>query len=264
MTQDEERLIKPPIEPITSGRVFRPSNAFLYKKMLKVGAVIVFIWLAIRVLFIGFDNPWFLEIALAALEPLELLVIVGWETTSLIYIIATTVFFALGSVYSFIYVRKIEYSAIGWSGDAIPEIYSRKGIINITKRHLPFRTVVNVRTRRGLFDRLFRIGTVLIETAGGSTGTQATGLAALIIQRLTSDASEERIEGITFHEELRDFILREMRVFGRTPAIRIPSGRARRMRRVLNRETLDAFKEIRDILREQSSKGNFKRQTGEL
>jgi len=256
MAQEEERLIKPPIEPITSGRVFRPTNAFLYKKMAKVGTIIVFTWLAIRVLFIGFDNPWFLEIALAAFEPLEILTIIGWETASLIYIIAAAVFFALGSVYSFIYVRRIEYSAIGWSGDAIPEIYSRKGILNITKRHLPFRTVVNVRTRRGLFDRLFRIGTVLIETAGGSTGTQATGLAALVIQRLTSDASEERIEGITFHEELRDFILREMRAFGRTPAKHMPSKRTRRGYRVLNRETLDAFIEIRDVLKERSCTGN--------
>jgi membrane protein YdbS with pleckstrin-like domain len=252
MTQDEERLIRPPIEPITSGRMFRPSNAFLYKKMLKVGTVIAFIWLAIRVLFIGLDSPWFLEIALAAFEPLEILTIIGWETASLIYIIAAAVFFALGSIYSFVYVRRIEYSAIGWSGDAIPEIYSRKGIINITKRHLPFRTVVNVRTRRGPFDRLFRIGTVLIETAGGSTVAQATGLAALVIQRLTSDASEERIEGITFHEELRDFILGEMRAFGRTPAKHMPSKRTRRGNRVLNRETLDAFIEIRNVLRARS------------
>ncbi len=264
MTQEEERLIKPPIEPITSGRVFRPSNAFLYKKMLKVGTVIVLIWLAIRVLFIGLDNPLFLEIALATLEPLELLVIASWETTSQIYIIAATVFFALGSVYSFIYVRKIEYSAIGWSGDAIPEIYSRKGIINITKRHLPFRTVVNVWTRRGLFDRLFRIGTVLIETAGGSTGAQATGLAALIVQRLASNAAEERIEGITFHEELRDFILREMRAFGRTPAVHMPSRRIRRRNRVLNRETLNAFIEIRDALIEQTNTRKLRKHSGEL
>lgn len=264
MTQDAERLIKPPIEPITSGRVFRPSNAFLYKKMLKVGTVIVFIWLALRTLFIGFDNPLFLEIALAALKPLEILVIIGWETASRIYVIAAAVFFALGSVYSFIYVRKIEYSAIGWSGDAIPEIYSRRGIINITKRHLPFRTVVNVRTRRGLFDRLFRIGTVLIETAGGSTGSQATGLAALAFRILTSDAAEERIEGIMFHEELRDFILREMRAFGKAPTIHMPSRRNRRRNRVLNRETLNAFVEIRDALIEQTNTRELRKHSGEL
>lgn len=257
MAQDEERLIKPPIEPIMSGRIFRPSNAFLYKKMLKAGILIIFIWLALQALFVVFEDPAFLDIILEMLEPLEILVIIGWETTNLIYIIAAAVLFVLGSVYSFIYVMRIEYSAIGWSGDAIPEIYSRKGIVNITKKHLPFRAIVNVRTRKGLFDRLFRIGTVLIETAGGSTGVRTTGLATLVIRKLTSDAAEERVEGITFHEELRDFILREMRNFGRTPTIQMPVRRARRRKRVMNRKTLDAFVEIRDALREQSSTETF-------
>ncbi|MFW9910635.1 MAG: hypothetical protein ACFFEF_18930, partial [Candidatus Thorarchaeota archaeon] len=101
----------------------------------------------------------------------------------------------------------------------------------------------------GLVDRLFGIGTVLIETAGGSTGIQPTGIVSLLLQRLRSEA-EEKIEGIKFHEELRDFILREMRFFGRSAPISTTARHVRRRRRVLTRNTLDAFIEIRDVLRE--------------
>jgi len=251
MTYDEERVIRPPIDQISSGRVFQPTNEFLYKKILKVGLLLVLIWIALRLLFIGFTDPTFLEIILAISQPLEILVMIGWETTSLIYVSAVVVFFIVGSMWTFIYVRRIEYSALGWSGNVMPEIYVRKGIINITKKHVPFRAIVNVRTRKGLFDRLFGIGTVLIETAGGSTGVPATGLASLLLQRLGSEA-EEKIEGIKFYEELRDFILREMRMFGRTASLSTPTRHVRRKKRVLSRKTLEAFLEIRDVLKERS------------
>jgi membrane protein YdbS with pleckstrin-like domain len=249
MTHDEERVIRPPIEQISSGRVFQPINAFLYKKMLKVGIVLVLIWIVLRLLFIGFTNPTFLEIILAISQPLEILVMIGWETTSLLYTSAALVFFTVGAMYTFIYVRRIEYSVLGWTGDVMPEVYTRKGIITITKKHVPFRTIVNVRTRKGLFDRLFGIGTVLIETAGGSMGVQATGLATLILQRLRSEA-EEKIEGIKFHEELRDFILREMRMFGRKSSKSLSIRNIQRKKGVLNRNVLEAFQEIRDVLRD--------------
>jgi membrane protein YdbS with pleckstrin-like domain len=249
MTYDEERVIKPPIDRISSGRVFQPTNAFLYKRMLKIGTLLVLIWIALRLLFIGFTNSTFLEIILALSQPLEILVMIGWETTNLLYVSAALVFLIGGAIYSFIYVRKIEYSVVGYAGGVMPEIYTRKGIITITKKHVPFRTIVNVRTRKGVFDRLFGIGTILIETAGGSKGVQATGLAELLLQRLKSEA-EEKIEGIKFHEELRDFILREMRMFGRQSPTSTITRHIRHRKRVLSRKTLDAFLEIRDILRD--------------
>ena len=248
MAHDEERVIRPPIDQVSSGRVFQPSNAFLYKKMVKVGIILVFIWFALRLLFIGFTNPTFLEIILALSAPLEILTIIGWDTTNLVYVTAAIMFFIVGSLYSFIYVKKIEYTVLAWSGDAMPEVYVRKGIINITKKHVPFRTIVNVRTRKGIFDRLFGIGTVLIETAGGSTGVQPTGIISLLIDRLKSDA-EEKIEGVKFHEELRDFILREMRLFGKKGAKSLVARPVRPKKRIFTRETLDAFLEIRDALR---------------
>ncbi|TFH09611.1 MAG: hypothetical protein E4H14_04150, partial [Candidatus Thorarchaeota archaeon] len=113
------------------------------------------------------------------------------------------------------------------------------------KRHVPFRTITNVQTRKGVFDRLMGIGTVLIETAGGSVGAPPTGLLPLLIQKLGGgDKSEERVEGIRFYEELRDFILREMRILGGSASVR------KDRKRIFTRQTLEAFKEVRDALKE--------------
>ena len=247
MAQEEGRVIRPPIEQVTSGRVFQPTNAFIGKKMLKAGIIMIFIGIGLQLLFIGFTNPIFLEIILDIFEPIELLIFMGWETTNLVYIIGATIVFVTGSVYVYIYVKRIEYSAMGWSGDTMPEIYTKRGIITITKRHVPFRTVVHVETRRGVFDRIMGIGTVLIETAGGSTGQQVHSLAPLLIQKLGGgNKSEERVEGIRFHQELRDFILREMRDLGSAPLVNELKGR----KRIFTNQTLEAFKEVRDALKE--------------
>ena len=97
-----------------------------------------------------------------------------------------------------LYVSRIEYSVIAESGETMPEVYVRKGIISITRKHVPFRTITNISTTAGPFDRLFGIGNVNIETAGYSG--QKSG-------------PEEKLEGFEFYEELRDFILQELRKF---------------------------------------------------
>jgi hypothetical protein len=51
------------------------------------------------------------------------------------------------------------------------------------------------------FDRLFGIGNVSIKTAGFSGANQV--------------GPEEKLEGIMFHGEVRDFILAELRTTGR-------------------------------------------------
>jgi len=212
--------------------------------MIKIGVIVVLLWIGLWVLFLGLENPIFNEILLAIWEPLEILTFLGWETANLIYLGAILLIFTIGTAYVTIYVRRIEYSALGWTGDSMPEIYTKRGIITITKRHVPFRTITNVQTRRGVFDRIMGIGTVLIETAGGQTGSQPSGLVPLLIQKIGgSDKSEERIEGIRFHEELRDFILREMRELSRSPPVR------NEKKRIFTRQTLEAFKEVRDALK---------------
>ncbi|MHA2079759.1 MAG: PH domain-containing protein [Candidatus Thorarchaeota archaeon] len=125
----------------------------------------------------------------------------------------------------------------------------RKGIIQITQRHVPFRTVTNLRTRRGIFDRLFGIGTIQIETAAKSSTAHGGGLIALVLQRLMrGGAAAENIEGVKFHEELRNFILRELRGFGRAPLLSEPNGKIGLRKRIFNRKTLAAFQEVRDAL----------------
>ena len=249
MAQEEGRVILPPIEEITSGRVFQPTNAFIGKKMLKAGIIVILIGIGLQLLFIGFTNPLFLDIILNLFEPIELLIFLGWESANLVYIIGATIVFVTGSAYVYIYVKRIEYSAMGRSGNTMPEIYTKRGIITITKRHVPFRTVVHVETRRGIFDRIMGIGTVLIETAGRSKGQQVHNLAPflLLIQKLGGEnKSEERVEGIRFHQELRDFILREMRDLGSAPLVHKSKGR----KRIFTKQTLEAFKEVRDALKE--------------
>jgi len=251
MAHEEGRVIRPPIEQVTSGRVFQPTNAFIGKKMLKIGIIMAFIWVGLQLLFIGFTNAIFLDFIITIFEPIELLILMGWETANLVYIVAATILFVIGSVYSYIYVKRIEYSVMGGSGDTMPEIYTKRGIITITKRHVPFRAITHVQTRRGVFDRIMGIGTVLIETAGGSASPQVAGLASLLFQRLGGgNKSEERVEGIRFHQELRDFILREMRDFGSAPITHKPMERMKRRKYVFTKQTLDAFKEVRDALKE--------------
>ncbi|MFX1510006.1 MAG: PH domain-containing protein [Promethearchaeota archaeon] len=46
------------------------------------------------------------------------------------------------------------------------EVIVTRGLITITRRVVPIRAITNVSLRRGPFDRLLRIGSVTIETAG--------------------------------------------------------------------------------------------------
>ena len=247
MAEDTDRVIRPPIEQITSGRIFQPSNAFIGKRVLKLGILLFLIWGLLLLLFLGLAEPTIGEILKAAWGPLELLDMLGWEMTNYIYTISVVVILFIGIIYVFIYVKQIEYSVLGHSGEAMPEIYTKRGIITITKRHVPFRTVTHVQTRRGVFDRIMGIGTVLIETAGGSGGPPETGLIPLLFNRLGGKSSEEQVEGIRFHEELRDYILREMRVLGTAPSKdRRVDGRRRK--RIFTPQILEAFKEVRDAL----------------
>ena len=137
-----------------------------------------------------------------------------------------------------IYVNSIEYSVISESGESMPEIYVKKGVITVTRKHVPFRTITNIASNIGPFDRLFGVGNVSIETAGYS-GSSQTG-------------PEERLEGIIFHEEVRDFILRELRQF-RTPYVTTtePDGREAPVPRGpgLDDEVLITLREIRDLLK---------------
>lgn len=249
MSGNEGRVIKPPFEQVTSGRVFHPDNAFLYKKWLRVFIVLCFIWIVILVALFSHPGLTFIVKELAKLP--DFIIEAGSFTISLWYWFLVSGVFILWVVYSYIYVKRIDYSLKSWEGEVSPEIYVKKGIITVTQKHVPFRNITHVKTTRGPFDRLFGIGTIQIETAAKSQiAHEGGGLIALILQRLMSGGTaEENIEGVKFHEELRDFILRELRGFTTKPIPSVLSRDHVTRKRIFNQGTLQAFLEIRDELR---------------
>lgn len=99
---------------------------------------------------------------------------------------------------------------------------------------------------------MYGIGCVKVETAGEKGGMQATGVLTLIISRLYSSSSEENIEGIRFHEELKRFILKEMRGFGKAP--HVSRGRRVTSKGLFTERTLRAFQDVRDALRTEAQR----------
>jgi membrane protein YdbS with pleckstrin-like domain len=195
-------IIKPPFERVTGGRVFRPSRAFLHKLWLKSIVAASATWLGVLIGII------FLANFLAYVEPLD------YPSAALL--VSTWL------------VRVMTWTTV-------------LELITITRNHVPFRTITNISSQAGPFDRLFGIGSVNIETAGFS-GTEAKG-------------PEEKMEGIVFYEEVRDYILTELRKF-RAPYVTTtetvrPTGRPPLQGEELNLELLATLREIRDMLREE-------------
>ncbi|MHA1390580.1 MAG: PH domain-containing protein [Candidatus Thorarchaeota archaeon] len=240
MGSEEGRIIKPPIEDVTSGRVFKPDTRFYYKEWFGAVIIAAFFWLiAIGVLVLGawiymMDNnetwPTFFAIFFDVLPMVSL-----WYGISL-------VFWWLPIMLGIpLYIRSIEYSVISKSGTVMPEIYVKKGLINVTQKHVPFRTITNISSRAGLVDRLFGIGSVEIQTAGFSGG--AGGQAG----------PEEKLEGITFYDQVRDFILQELRRFRDpyvvgTEVVHPQEDPVPRISDSLDDEMLITLREIRDVL----------------
>jgi membrane protein YdbS with pleckstrin-like domain len=235
-------VIKPPMERIESGKIVKPSMKLLWKEYVSVACLAGFLW-TIGVLFwlfvaymsLVFDEDitlnYYLNVYIPTYWPLALIAGLG---LLLLFVLPFWILYPL-------YFRNFEYSVISASGESMPEIYVKKGLLNITKKHVPFRTITNIASRAGPLDRIFGIGTVEIETAGYS-GTQRQG-------------PEEKMEGIVFYEEMRDFILQELRKF-RQPYVtgtEIVSGTERPipdLKDSLDDEILLVLREIRDLLKD--------------
>lgn len=160
----------------------RPLTNFMYKMWLYIwiiGIVVIasvyFIYFIISTSSSKFDptNEW-VQLFHLTFIPLVLLIMF------------------LGHIIAYIYTKTMSFQIFD------NEVVVRKGVVNKTEKHVPYRTVTNISTRYGIFDRLFGIGTVEIETAGKSG--QSTG-------------PEEKIEGIRNFVEMRDTILEELRKF---------------------------------------------------
>lgn len=232
------KVIKPPIKAVSSGRIFKPARVFLYKMWTKNTAVAFTIYL---IVILGFLSITFLA---ASTDPSEIpnytqfLKVWFWPvnlwtvTLNLIWLIPSLIAIPF-------YFNSIEYSVKAETGETMPEIYVKKGFITVTRKHVPFRTITNISSRAGPFDRVFKIGNVNIETAGFS-GTKQTG-------------PEEKLEGIVFYEEVRDFILNELRRF-RSPYVTgtelvSPTKEKFQVNKGLGEEILTTLKEIKDILK---------------
>ena len=230
------KVIKPPVDKVRSGRIFKPSKAFLHKMLVGAIAGAVSIWLIVCLGYIGI-------ISLASyLDPVKYHatehIRVWFPPLSFWTIVLNLIWLVPVLVYIPFYFRSIEYSVKSESGETMPEIYVKQGVVTVTRKHVPFRTITNVSSRAGPFDRLFGIGSVHVETAGYS-GSHQTG-------------PEIKLDGIVFYEEIRDFILNELRKF-REPYV---TG-TEVVRRVeepvpemegLDDEILITLREIRDIL----------------
>ncbi len=234
---DEGKVIRPPMENVSSGKVFKPSKAFR-NKMWFVG---VFTAVMLWVIIVGSISValWLTDWITGSNATSEFFYQYWWLTLNIWYWVITAIWLIPALIIVPIYLRSIEYSVIARSGETMPEIFVKKGIINITRKHVPFRTITNIASRAGLFDRLFGIGSVEIETAGFSGTTQS---------------AEEKLEGITFYEELRDFILRELRRFKDpyvtgTEVVLPEEEPVQRTEDNLEDEILSVLQEIRDLLR---------------
>lgn len=238
------KVIRPPPETVASGKVFRPSKAFRNKYWIMELSVALFFWaltsLGVRgiAFLVSTTNP-------SEMPDYSLFLATTWPLVNYWVAIVNLVWLIPALVITPIYVRSIEYSVTGESGETLPEIYVKKGLINITRKHVPFRTITNISSRAGPFDRALGIGTVEIETAGYS-GPQHQG-------------PEEKLEGIKFYEEVRDFILRELRRFRGpytvgTEVVQPSQEPAAKTAGAAADETVRILREIRDLLKDQRRK----------
>lgn len=239
----EEKVIKPPVRRVTSGKIFKPSKAFLHKRLLQPTVAAVIIWLLIVPGFIG------MSYVAASAEPENfpsaIQHINAWIIpVSFWSIVVNLIWLIPVLIYTPVYVKSIEFSVKAETGETMPEVYVKKGVITDTRKHVPFRTITNISSRAGPFDRLFNIGSVHIETAGYS-GSQQKG-------------PEVKLEGIVFYEEVRDFILNELRRFKAPYAtgteVIYPNEEPVPRMEGLDDEILITLREIRDILRSRKNR----------
>jgi len=239
--KNEEKVIRPPVKQITSGKTFKPSKAYLYKLLFQSVVIFILIWLMVILSFVGIA----FMIAMDPAHPSATQIINDYVVpVNLWTVIVNLVWLVPALVAIPPYVKSIEYSVKAETGDCMPEIYSKRGIFTITRRHVPFRTITNISSKAGPFERLFKIGSVHIETAGYSGASQK--------------GPEETLNGIVFYEEVRDFILKELRKF-KEPYVTgtevvYPTEEPVPKMEGLDDEILITLREIRDILRNKKDK----------
>jgi membrane protein YdbS with pleckstrin-like domain len=184
----------PPGKP----RVIRPSRSFLWKNYYIFALIFVIFTIAFVIMLFMFD--FFIgsllaedrrEILYQAFYWLGILYFGIWTIITICYVIGL-----------YFYIKSMEFIVHGH------EIVVKKGLINKSEKHVPYRTVTHIDMRAGPFDRLFNIGTVEIQTAGG--------------KHTLDEQAEEKLEGIKIYREVRDYILTQLRQFQASDGSRAP------------------------------------------
>jgi membrane protein YdbS with pleckstrin-like domain len=240
--ETNEKVIKPPVKKITSGKLFKPSKAYLQKILLQpIVALIIFWGLTIIGLAVFSVAAPYMEDPGYSYMAEAFTIWIG--PVSFWTIIINIIWFIPIMIYQPFYYRSIEFSVKAESGETMPEIYVKQGVLTVTRKHVPFRTITNISTRAGPFDRLFKIGSVHVETAGYSGSNQ--------------QGPEVKLVGIVFYEEVRDFILNELRKF-KTPyvigtEVTYPNEKPVPRTEGLDDEILIALRQIRDLIKNQKN-----------
>lgn len=231
-------VIRPPIERVSSGKIFKPSSQLRNKYWFEAIALGVILWLVTIMTFFGII--WLVYVTNADLWQWDSWFNTFWGPVNFWFWVINLAWLIPALILIPIYINSFEYSVRAESGEASAEVYVKKGIITVTRKHVPLRSITNVTTKIGPLDRLFRIGNIEIETAG-SRGAYEEG-------------PEEKISGIPFFEELRDYILAEMRrfkspyVLGTEEALETEDLMPR-VQGTMEEEILSTLREMRELLR---------------
>ncbi|UCG02799.1 MAG: PH domain-containing protein [Candidatus Heimdallarchaeota archaeon] len=168
--------------PTPEVRRIYPTRALLWKYYLTVFLIWVFV--SIGFILLG----WFIQFVADEPKPanFEIVFTVIYWAISFATILPSLILLPL-------YVNRMEFIVHG------NEVIVKKGLVNRTIKYCPYRTVTNISTTAGPLDRLLGIGCVNIQTAGkgGATGP------------------EEKLEGLPLYHEIRDYILRQLRIYYR-------------------------------------------------
>lgn len=208
------------IFPEPEVRHIRPHRRLLWKYLI----VIILLWIAVLIIIISIFT--FILVGLDAITQVGteiidifILICIGFSSAFILPIIIAIPF----------YIRSMEFIVHG------NEVVVKKGLINKTVKHCPYRNIVNISTTAGPLDRFFGIGSVNIETAGKSgLGTEP----------------EEKLEGLILYHEIRDYILRQIRTYQSSQEGRFISEEIPNDQLTLQRESLRILKDIRDLLKE--------------
>lgn len=231
-------VIRPPLERVSSGKIFKPSSKLRNKYWFEAILLAVILWFVTIVTFFGLI--WGVYLLNDDIVQWNIWFNALWEPVNLWFWIFNLAWLVPTAILIPVYINSFEYSVRAESGEASAEVYVKKGIITVTRKHVPLRSITNVTTKIGPLDRLFGIGNVEIETAGA--------------RGAYDEGPEEKIAGIPFFEELRDYILAEMRRYKSPYVLGTEEGveteeLVPRIQGSLEDEILITLREMRELLR---------------